>query len=295
VWQNIVYKQNRGLIIGGPISSILADYVTTDVLNDSLYELGHTPTIVKKYVDDILVIIDKEKVEQLFVLLNNYNRSIKFTLEVEDDKKLPYLDLLLHRRPNCLEMSLFQKPTSKNRLLHYNSAHPKHQRVGMAYGYISRILNITSNSFKKQSIETIHQVLNMNGYPRKLINKLILKFNNRTEQNHTTPQPIGKTKFRSLMYTPVLSENLNSMFRRNNTELQIGLKPLRTLDKICNSNRQNLEKESKHGVVYQFNCNDCEKIYIGQTGQKLINRINQHKNDVKTQPINLKTRKRKKK
>lgn len=273
------YKQRNGLIIGGPISSILADFVTTDILNQTIYELGYTPTIIKKYVDDILIIINKEEIEELSNILNKFHKSIKFTLEVENDKQLPYLDMCLHRRPKKIDISLYQKPTSKNRLMNYSSAHTTKQKEGMVYGYVSRILNITSECFKDHSIRTIHHVLDMNGYPRNLINKMIHKF--QINQQNTNTQSIEKTTFKSLLYIPSLSESLKNVLQNNNPKLQIGLKPIKTIENICNQNKQKTETMQKHGVIYQFGCNDCEKVYIGQTGQRLKNRLRQHRNDAK--------------
>lgn len=83
-------------------------------------------------------------------------RSIRFILEFEDESKIAYLDMLHHRKPDgTLMASHYTKPTSKNRLLNYHSAHPSHQIIGTAYGTISRILGITSKEFLKQSIGTI--------------------------------------------------------------------------------------------------------------------------------------------
>ena len=39
---------------------------------------------------------------------------------------------------------------------------------------------------------------------------------------------------------------------------------------------------NQHGVIYAFICKNCEGEYIGQTGQKLKIRINQHKKDITT-------------
>lgn len=36
---------------------------------------------------------------------------------------------------------------------------------------------------------------------------------------------------------------------------------------------------NNHNTIYSINCNDCEGVYIGQSGQKLKNRIKQHKSD----------------
>lgn len=37
---------------------------------------------------------------------------------------------------------------------------------------------------------------------------------------------------------------------------------------------------TKSGVIYSINYKQCSKVYIGQTGQKLQNRIIQHKSDL---------------
>ena len=36
----------------------------------------------------------------------------------------------------------------------------------------------------------------------------------------------------------------------------------------------------EEGVIYQVNCKDCEKIYIGETKFAMKKRIEQHKKDV---------------
>jgi len=40
------------------------------------------------------------------------------------------------------------------------------------------------------------------------------------------------------------------------------------------------DKESTTGVVYKIKCNDCNKIYIGQTNRALKIRIKEHKRAV---------------
>lgn len=42
-----------------------------------------------------------------------------------------------------------------------------------------------------------------------------------------------------------------------------------------------IPKDKRSNIVYQIPCKDCDKIYIGQTGQYLKNRINGHKYDKK--------------
>ena len=40
-----------------------------------------------------------------------------------------------------------------------------------------------------------------------------------------------------------------------------------------------MKKDEQHGLIYSFACNDCAGVYIGQTEQKLKNRIKQHISD----------------
>lgn len=55
------------------------------------------------------------------------------------------------------------------------------------------------------------------------------------------------------------------------------------LTRTPNRTISNMEK---HDVVYSFNCNNCEGVYVGQTGQLLKNRIKQHKSDMERKSLN---------
>jgi len=68
----------------------------------------------KRYVDDILEVIKKSSVEKLTEFLNSLDATgnIKFTYEVEQDSKLPFLDILLERMDSGgLKLCFYRKPT----------------------------------------------------------------------------------------------------------------------------------------------------------------------------------------
>lgn len=279
-WNGKFYKQKHGLIIGGPVSALLADLVVTDILDMSITELGFEPTLTKKYVDDLIVCLTREEIESFYNILNNIDKKIKFTMETEEKQQLPYLDMVLHRKNNRILTSFYNKPTSKNRILNYNSAHPRGQKAGIAYGTINRMLRITSDCFVEHTKKEIYRILTMNGYPKQLINKSIKKFYQKLRNGDNDPNKtcaVQKNNYKSLTYCPIVAEKLKTILQSDNEVLQIGLKPYKTVSNITKQKRNH--KESTSGVVYKFDCGGCDKCYIGQTGQKICKRLQQHEYD----------------
>ena len=280
-----IFKQKDGLTIGGCVSGILADFVITDLLDSAIEKAGFEPTLLVKYVDDSLAFIPKEEMENFYNILNDEDKSIQFTYELEENNQIPYLDMKVQRTPkHRIITSYYQKTTSKNRLLNYNSEHPLQQRTGVAYGTISRILKLTSIENRSTSTNRIYEILKLNGYPGKMIKGLIEKYNKiektQIESTKNTNKETSSKIYKGLTYTPHLSEALSKLFKKNNALLEIGFKPETTVSRIIKSPYPPLPIEERHGVIYTINCKNCDGIYIGQTGQKLKNRIKQHKADI---------------
>ena len=48
-----------------------------------------------RYMDDILCSIAKNKIDERLMLINNLHASLAFTSELENDSKLPFLDMYI--------------------------------------------------------------------------------------------------------------------------------------------------------------------------------------------------------
>lgn len=257
------------------------------IIDTAIYELGFKPTIIKKYVDDLLVVITKEEAENFLNFLNSYNTKIQFTAEFEENGKLPYLDILLHKKynDNNIETSIYRKPTSKNRLMNFHSAHPLQQKIGMAFGLISRMLNLVSERFVKETIADIHQILYMNNYPKNIINNLISRHFEKINGTHNS-EPQSRNSYKSLNYVKNMSDKIKNILQRYDEKLNIGFKVSKTVRRLTSRGSNNKSsKNQDSGVVYKFKCLDCPAEYIGQTGQKLGKRLSQHKDDIKPQNL----------
>jgi len=92
-----IYRQKFGTAMGIPVSPLVAnsfmEHLEQKLLATAPEDLK--PKLWKRYVDDILEIAKKGSVEKLTEFLNNLDNSsnTKFTYEVEQDGKLPFLDL----------------------------------------------------------------------------------------------------------------------------------------------------------------------------------------------------------
>ena len=50
-----------------------------------------------RYVDDTITVVPENKIDEFHKHLNKQNTSIQFTKEIEDNRKIPFLDFLVTR------------------------------------------------------------------------------------------------------------------------------------------------------------------------------------------------------
>ncbi|XP_076032503.1 uncharacterized protein LOC143020222 [Oratosquilla oratoria] len=103
------FKQHRGLTMGSPPSAVLVCLFMEILEVDEYIRMMDTGTTWLRYVDDVIVIIpENANIEHK---LNRNNKDIQFTVEMEADRKLPFLDKLVHRRDGGVRFSVYRKPT----------------------------------------------------------------------------------------------------------------------------------------------------------------------------------------
>lgn len=288
-FRNKFYKAKNGLAIGGCASPILADMVMTDIIEEAVLELGYDPILLVKYVDDILLIGPKEEMENTFNIFNQINQSIKFTIEHECNHQINYLDITIIREADGrISTNFYQKPTNKGRILNYNSSHPSHQKLNTAQNLINRIFTLSSEKYWKNNIPIAIDLLVKNSYPKTLINSIITKFLrdsknanilSEDKNNTNTHQPKPQKQYISCNYINGLSEKIQKQYTKINPQYTIAHKSSNNIKKTHNAKKDIISKMKKSELIYQMDCKDCDKIYIGQTGQFLGSRMYQHKAD----------------
>ena len=81
---------------------------------------------IKKIPNDceILLNTDLIKPDDLLTILNSVNNDIQFSVEL-NDKKLPFLDILIIKSDKNIWMNVYSKSTDSKRYVSYLSNHPK--------------------------------------------------------------------------------------------------------------------------------------------------------------------------
>ena len=51
--------------------------------------------------------------------LNFWGSDLKFTIDLKEDNKLPFLDVVLLKNENSLDFMIYRKPTNNNRFLSF--------------------------------------------------------------------------------------------------------------------------------------------------------------------------------
>ena len=118
--------------MGSPISAVVANLYTEYFEELVLRYAPAKSRLWKRYVDDTCCIVKRGTVEGLLDYLNSVRPSIRFTVEVEKDGGLPFLDTLLQmREDDGLDVTVYRKPTHTDQYLDFHSHHPSHVKRGL--------------------------------------------------------------------------------------------------------------------------------------------------------------------
>lgn len=288
-YKGSIYKQKNGLPMGSPASPVIADIVMEKLIESCIEKMDIKPKLVTKYVDDLFCIIQESEVDNMLTTFNSFHDDINFTIEKENNSKLPYLDTNIIREGNSLLIDWYQKPTASGRIINYHSKHSRNIIVNAANNFIERVLTISDRKYHRQNLAKIRGILLDNSFPNQLINKLLDKFKNRRTQNivHDREPKI----YKSMTYIPGLAERLSRSNIFNNRKYGMAFRSYNTLNKLFSRTKDRVVKWDMPNIVYKIPCKGngtelCDKVYIGTTGNKLKTRIAGHKSDQKYRSIN---------
>ncbi|KAI4476044.1 hypothetical protein M0804_013913 [Polistes exclamans] len=235
---------------------------------------------LKVYVDDVITAIPKDRMDQTLKTFNSVNNRIQFTMEVENNGTLPFLDMnIIRNEDGSIVTNWYVKPTSSGRCINYNSNHPMSQKIGIIKGLLFRALTLSNKKFHIENKKRIELILKNNNYPTSLIHMVFNKF--KIERDQKKVKELNNKRIIKFPFIKPLSNKIKKCFK--NTNVKLVFYNLVKINSIYTKLKDRVDKLEQSNLVYKIPC-VCDKCYIGQTKQKLKKRLEQHKNDCK--PIN---------
>ena len=208
----------------------------------------------------------------------------QFTLEIERDGKLPFMDVTVHRAGNELKTNVYRKPTHSGRYLNFSSHHPSNAKRSVVQALYNRITYITTSTLdRKEEENLIRRELRENGYPDVFIRRATRRkqpptSDSREEQTAKRPTTV-------IPYVAGLSETIRRILGRIGIRTAIKARKVKWM--MMKGSKDKIPAEQKPGVVYAIGCSDCEKTYIGETARTAKQRAKEHNMHVRTGKTHL--------
>jgi hypothetical protein len=116
-----------------PLSSIVANLFMEQFQKRAFDSYPLKPTRWKRYMDETNVKWPhgNDALNRFFEHFNGLFEGIKFTMEFEDNRSIPFLDVLITKKQDgALGHKVFRKKTHTESYLHADSHHHPYQNIG---------------------------------------------------------------------------------------------------------------------------------------------------------------------
>jgi hypothetical protein len=282
------YKVTKGVNMGNPMSPFIAELFMSKFEMD-LKKDNVIPRVWVRYVDDIFAVVKRSKVEETLNMLNSRHPSIKFTVELEENGCLPFLDLWLKRNGRKIYFEIFHKPTSSKRYITSDSHAPHQHKLAAFHSMVHRLCRIPLRvDAYMTEYKYILELANINGYSNKLIDELILKHSKKIKKSNLSTHFMQKRKIEKenekdhnrvcMTFVPEVTNKLKRVFNKHDISIVYSNK--NKLSNILGSSKDKTPTLKKSGI-YSIKCDKCIYQYIGQTRRDIHTRYKEHLSHIK--------------
>ena len=286
LFDGVLYHQIDGVAMGSPIgptfANIFMNYHEKKWLEDCPPDIK--PKYYRRYVDDIFVLCNSlEQIEKFKQYLNSKHNNINFTSEIEVDKKLPFLDMLIDRSSGMILTSIYRKPTFTGVYTHFHSFVHSMYKFGLMSTLLFRYFSICSN-FQLFHLEIVKfkKIFLKNGYPSNFIDACIQKFLNKVFVKKVLKDTVPKKDYNLVLpYLGPLSKKIQhrikNVFQKilPFANIKIVFKTTRRVSHILRF-KDRLSTDLCSHIIYHFKCPCCNAGYIGETRKHFKVRYSQH-------------------
>lgn len=247
----------------------LNDFETKHIINETS-KYKDKVIFYQRYADDAICVFkgNARQIDLFTKFLNDKHPKIKFKNEIEQDRKINYLDLTITRNSDKFQYSIYRKPTQSSQVIHASSHHPTSHKMAAFNSFIHRLKTVPMNEddYNKE-LEIIKYIAADNGYDPTLLDKILHR------KKNVRPNANREKRYVTLNYDNQLCHKFSNILKKRN--YKISYRTTNKLESILNKKPQIKNKYETCGV-YKIACNDCPKFYIGQTRRSFKTRFNEH-------------------
>ena len=211
--------------MGSPLSPVVAGHFMEDFEQMALVTADRELKLWLRYVDNAFIIWPHGRTQLANFLdhLNGLCEKIQFTMKIEEENQLPFLDVLVKRNENTLTTSEFCKKTHTGRYLHFRSHHHPQIKTSVVSCLKSRAERVCAGDGLEEELNHLSRVFQVNGYPHAVTAGVLSK---KRRAPITTSTEVDEQKLLVLPYIKGLSEkvrlvcrplNIKTAFRSSST------------------------------------------------------------------------------
>jgi GIY-YIG catalytic domain len=198
---------------------------------------------------------------------------------------------MIHRDDDKLRTKVYRKPTHTQAYINWRSNHPNTMLLGVFKDLVHRA-NYFCDREEDLTLELklLRDVLIINGYPQRLVRKTIERSQERESKKEILKMMATvdegpdeeEENYYGVLHAPYM-QNFTERIARELKKFNVGwvLKKRDSIRSKVQALKPSSETVDRKGVIYRIDCEDCNASYIGETGQMLKERLNQHMDDVK--------------
>ena len=170
MWSNRFYQQKEGAAIGNPLSPVVANIYMEHFEALAIESARLKPATWLCNVDDTFVVWNegRDKLQDFLEHLNTIRPSIQFTMELKEDGKLPFLDVLVTRGAERLT-KVYRKAIHTDRYIHFTSNHHNRVKQEVIKCLKWRATRICETEDLEAEEDHLRVTFRKNGYPETFI------------------------------------------------------------------------------------------------------------------------------